>query len=140
MRDLAEFMQPDLVLPIRGREYVVTCTAWQGLHLYHLLTTSPTLSDEQEQTEILQMLGDTHQRMVDDGLPWAVIVHAARAAMLHYGHSESAGVLVWQGGGLPGNPIPPPPGRTVVGEKLRTMIRPRERMGRMIRAVANTTP
>ncbi|MGX6513253.1 DUF7426 family protein [Rhodococcus sp. SJ-2] len=140
MEDLATFMDPDLHLPIQGRDYPIHCTAWQGLHLHQLIATGAQLNDEQERTEVLQMLGPTYQHMVDDGIGWPTIAHAARVAMLWFGHSEAAGQAMWESAGVPGNPIPPSPKQERMGEKLRSIFQRPERTDRMILAAARTTP
>lgn len=140
MEDLATFMDPDLHLPISGRDYAISCSAWQGLHLHRLLTSGVTLDDDEERTEVLHMLGDTYQQMEADGVAWPVIVHAARVAMLWFGHSETAGAAMWNQAGVPGNPIPPSPKRARMGEKLRSIFQRPEPTARTILAVARTTP
>lgn len=139
MDDLASFMDPDLRLPIRGREYAIHCSAWQGLHLHRLIVTGARLSDDQERAEVLQMLGDTYQQMVDDGIGWPTIAHAGRVAILWFGHSEAAGQALWESGGAPGNPIPPSPKQARMGDKLRSIFQRPARTDRMILAAARTT-
>ena len=111
MRDLAELMDPELVLPIGGREFRVSCSARQGLHLVQLLNEKPRLSDEQERDEIVFALGDTYEQMTEAGVSWPKIAVAGRVVMAHYGLSPEAGRMVWEsaGGVLAGNPLPPPP-------------------------------
>ena len=140
MEDLAAFMDPDLHLPIGGRDYTISCTAWQGLHLHRLLASGGVLDDEQERIEILRMLGDTYQRMVDDGIGWPTIVHAARTAIVWFGHSEQAGAALWESAGVPGNPIPPSPKRARMGERLRSIFQRPAPTDQTILAVARTTP
>lgn len=142
MRDLAELMDPELVLPIGGREFRVSCSARLGLHLVQLLDEKPRLSDDQERAEIRLTLGGTYQQMVDAGVSWPKIAVAGRVAMAHFGLGPEAGRLVWEsaGGVLSGNPLPPPPNQSRVGANLsRRIFQPREPMDRMILAAARTT-
>lgn len=140
MHDLDALMDPDLHLPIAGKDYRITCSAWQGLHLHRLISSGAVLSDDEERAEILQMLGDTYQQMVDDDIRWPTIVHAGRTAILWFGHSEAAGAALWERLGAPGNPIPPSPKQARMGEKLRSIFRRPAPMDRMILAAARTTP
>lgn len=140
MHDLDALMDPDLHLPIAGKDYRITCSAWQGLHLHRLISSGAILSDDEERAEILQMLGDTYQQMVDDDIRWPTIVHAGRTAILWFGHSEAAGAALWERLGAPGNPIPPSPKQARMGEKLRSIFRRPAPMDRMILAAARTTP
>ena len=124
MDDLAALMDPALTLPISGHTYTVECTAHQGLHLRRLFATPDLiLTDTQERVEILQMLGDTHQQMVDNGIGWPRIVIAGRTAMFWFGISPEVATRYWNtaGGLAPGNPIPPSPHQTAMGEKLRAI-------------------
>lgn len=142
MRDLAELMDPELVLPIGGREFRVSCSARQGLHLVQLLNEKPRLSDEQEREEIVFALGDTYEQMTEAGVSWPKIAVAGRVVMAHYGLGPEAGRMVWEsaGGVLAGNPLPPPPNQSRVGATLaRRIFQPREPMDRMILAAARTT-
>lgn len=141
MRDLAELMDPELVLPIGGREFRVSCSARQGLHIMMLLSSEVRLDDEQERAEIIYVLGDTYHEMVDAGVSWPKIVLAGRVAMAFVLRPERA-QQVWEsaGGVLAGNPLPPPPNQSRVGATLaRKIFQPREPMDRMILAAARTT-
>lgn len=140
MQDLADLMDPALHLPIAGTDYAIECTAWQGLHLQRIFSDGLSLNDERERAEIVQMLGTTYQQMLDDGLSWPKIAVAGRTAIFWFGHSEKLGQAIWEGGGLPGNPIPPSPRQTAMGEKLRKMFRRPEPTDRMILAAARMTP
>lgn len=143
MDDLAAFMDPTLRLPIGGRDYAIECSAWQGLHLHRLFSEpGRVLDDNAERAEILQMLGDTYQQMVDDGLSWPKIAVAGRTALFWFGISPDAGRRYWDsvGGAVPGNPIPPSPSQKAAGDKLKSIFQRPEPMDRMILAAARTTP
>ena len=141
MRDLAELMNPELVLPIGGREFRVSCSARQGLHLVELMASKPSLNDEQERAEILFALGDSYQQMVDAGISWPKIALAGRTVMFWHGLGPQFGQRFWDtaGGVLPGNPLPPSPNQSAMGERLRSIFQRPEPMDRMILAAARTT-
>lgn len=123
MRDLAELLDPALPLPIAGVEYRVECSAWHGLHLHTLFGAGTVLNDDEEKIEILAILGPAYEQMLADGVSWARICHAGRSAMLWFGHSPALGQKMWESGGVSGNPIPPSPHQTRMGEKLRHLFR-----------------
>ncbi|NMM84315.1 hypothetical protein B2J88_08070 [Rhodococcus sp. SRB_17] len=141
MRDLAELMNPELVLPIGGIEFRVSCSAEQGLHITLLLNSGAKLDDDQERAEIMFILGDSYQQMVDAGISWPKIALAGRVAMFHFGISPEAGQRAWNSAGavLSGNPLPPPPKQLRLGATPRRIFQPRERMDRAILAAARTT-
>lgn len=141
MDDLKSILDPGLDLPIAGTTYRVECSAWQGLRLHTILgNPQRTLSDVEERAEIIATLGDAYQRMVNDKVPWSVIAHAGRTAMIWFGMSPQLGLAHWECGAGPGNPLPPPPNQAmVVGERMHLILRRRGPMARMIRAVAHTT-
>lgn len=123
MQDLAELLDPALPLPIAGTEYRVECSAWHGLHLHKLFASGAVLTDDEEKVEILAILGPAYDDMIANGVPWNRICHAGRAAMLWFGHSPALGQKMWESGGVSGNPIPPSPHQTRMGEKLRNLFR-----------------
>lgn len=109
-RDLEEFFDPDLYLPIGGKGYrVESPTAFDGLRLRTRLLSGGRLADEEEVTEIRALLGDTFEQMQADGVKWPEIMHAGRTALLHYAVSADAALIHWGGGEDPGNPLPPEP-------------------------------
>lgn len=123
MRDLADLLDPALRLPIRGKEYRVECSAYQGLRLHRLIATGVNLTDDQERDEIITTLGDAYQQMLDDRIPWALISHAGRTAIFWFGHSPELGQKIWAMGDTPGNPIPPSPRQKAMGDTLRKLFR-----------------
>ncbi|ORL06454.1 DUF7426 family protein [Prescottella equi] len=139
MDDLAAFMDPALRLPIGGREYAIECSAHQGLHLHRLFSDpGRVLNDTAERAEILQMLGGAHQQMVDDGIGWPRIAHAGRTALFWFGISPDAGRRYWESGGdaAPGNPLPPSPNRSAMGERLSQIFRTQPRADRLLLTTA----
>jgi hypothetical protein len=113
-KDLEEFFDPDLYLPIGGTRYrVESPTAFDGLRLRKRLLTGGRLVDKEEVDEIRKLLGDTLSQMQADGVKWPEIVHAGRTALLHYAVSAEAAQIHWDhensGGEDPGNPLPPEP-------------------------------
>jgi hypothetical protein len=61
--------------------------------------------------------------MLDDNVPWAAIVRSGRTAIFHFGHSPELGERVWESGDVSGNPIPPSPHQTAMGDRIRSLFR-----------------
>lgn len=123
MDDLAALLDPDLILPIDGRQFRVRCSARQGLRVTRLVALGMDLDDDAERAEILTMLGDSHEEMRQAGISWPRIAFAGRTAILHYGHSADLAAKYWSAGGVPGNPMPPSPRQKAMGDKLRNLFR-----------------
>ena len=98
-RDLDEFLDPTLKLPIRGKTYVVqsvdaktglwcqrmmhvAVTAVAGLSMSEADAASLDLDDHQELDLYQRVLGDAYDEMVADGLPWEWIKHAGTTAFM----------------------------------------------------------
>ncbi|WP_395704810.1 hypothetical protein [Rhodococcus ruber] len=124
LRDLAEFFDPDLHLPIRGKRYRVPAPDTEtSLQLRELVMTEgippveqinqalrilgaepefeplpePVDGDRTERTAIPtgRWSGGVFDEMVADGIPWPMILHAGRTAMLHYGFSPDMAEVHW---------------------------------------------
>lgn len=140
MRDLREFHDPHLYLPIGGKTYKVECPdAARGLELRRMLN-DPEIrwTDEEELSELADLLGATIDvnadgdpvykggawgEMVDDGISWPEIVHAGRTALVHYGQSAALGEIYWETaltGASSGNPLPPMPTTVAAGGNRAT--------------------
>lgn len=138
-RELNEFFDPALLLPIGGKEYrVESPSAHEGLRLRMLLLTGRVLNHETELDELQALMGDTFDEMRADGIKWPEIIHASRTALLHFALSPAIAVKHW-GGEVddPGNPAPPDPA-TASGANLISLCP--ERTGPMIPAAASSTP
>lgn len=117
LRDLSEFFDPDLHLPIRGTRYTVPAPdADTSLRLRELVMRDGVPPAEQID-QALRILGATPEvdtpaegdpiptgrwsggvfdRMVADGIPWPMILHAGRTALLHFGFSPDMAEVHWQ--------------------------------------------
>ncbi|MFC9874881.1 DUF7426 family protein [Nocardia salmonicida] len=95
LRDLTEFYDPDLQLPISGVTYrvrspgIVEADRLRGLVL-------DDLAPADEYREIVQILGTARDEMAANGVPDAMAMHAGRTALLHFGASPELGRYHWQ--------------------------------------------
>lgn len=108
MRDLREFYDPDLHLPINGVTYTVKCpTAEAGLRIKrHFLDPE---SDPMQEVYIIAelfgaeydpdsdtMTGGLWDEMNAGGVAYEEIMHVGNTAMAHYGVSPEFGELWWE--------------------------------------------
>lgn len=124
MRDLEEFFDPTLRLPIRGKTYVVRSpSAAVGLRAQRLMATGVAavngvelsaedvkgleLDDDQERELMPQVLGDVYDEMLADGLPWHWIRHAGTTAFMWIASGREAAERFWEE--PPGEHEPPVP-------------------------------
>jgi hypothetical protein len=108
VRDLREFHDPNLHLPIDGKVYTVKSpNAELGLEIKRY-TADPN-SDHSEEiffiAKLLQaeydpdtdtMSGGLWDEMVADGIPYQECLHVGNTAMAHYGVSPEFGELWWE--------------------------------------------
>lgn len=161
--DLNDFFDPDLTLPIRGKNYrIQSPNAEDGLRLRRFYinpeaTSTPGKDDYLE--EIMKILGaewdeDTQEyvggvwgEMADDGVSWPEMMHAGETAVMYYGLGEAQAKLFWKKDALvpkapttPDEPTPRPAKKT--GSKASTVgtTRGRARTGKTTQAAANQTP
>lgn len=128
MRELREFHDPHLHLPIGGKTYTVESPdADKGLRLRRMLSDPDVRwTDEEELAELAQLLGatveldaatgdpryvgGTWQEMREDGVSWPELVHAGRTALVYFGQSAALGEIYWETAlTSAGNPLPPTP-------------------------------
>lgn len=95
LRDLTEFYDPNLYLPINGKSYKVPAPPKKKADELRLLIVDQTVTQEQERTEFEALLGPALDEMVADKVPDPVITHAGRTALLHYGGSAKLGAANW---------------------------------------------
>lgn len=108
MRDLREFHDPHLYLPINGKTYTVKApTAELGLRIKRH-TVDPDSDPSQEIKFIAELLGATYDEDTDtmtgglwdelnaDGVPYTEILHVGNTAMAHYGVSPEFGEMWWE--------------------------------------------
>ena len=98
-RDLTEFYDPDLVLPIGGVEYRIPSPGIvEADRLRSIVLTA--LTAEQEHDEIVKILGPVRAQMAADGVPDTMAVFAGRTALMHFGGSPVLGQRYWHTGEL----------------------------------------
>ncbi|OZC62361.1 hypothetical protein CH267_02150 [Rhodococcus sp. 06-621-2] len=95
LKDLDTFFHPDLTLPIRGKWYrVPSPDGIEGPRLRAVIADSGLPAVEQTD-EAVKVLGPSFAEMVDDKVPWTMILHAGRTALLHYGFSPDMAEIHW---------------------------------------------
>lgn len=139
MRDLREFHDPDLHLPIGGKVYTITSpNADHGLRLRMALSSPEARwTDSEEVQELAKLLGATVRldettgdpsfsggvwdQLTADGVTWEEIVHVGRTALIHYGQGHALAQVFWEtalgGGAESGNPTPPAPTEATGGNR-----------------------
>ncbi|MFI5778700.1 hypothetical protein [Nocardia sp. NPDC051570] len=96
LRDLSEFYDPDLSLPIGGVIYKVKSPGITEADRLRLLIIDETLSAADEYDEIIKILGPAREQMARNGVADTMAMHAGRTALLHFGGSPSMGRANWQ--------------------------------------------
>jgi hypothetical protein len=115
--DLAEYFDPDLGLPIRGKVYRIPSPGIdEGDRLRKYLLFGPTpvteLDDATDElvaipftdadihrievAEGVKILGPVRAQMLADGVPDTMAQHAARTALAHFGAGPKLGRSYWQ--------------------------------------------
>lgn len=111
-QDLAEFFDPTLQLPMRGKTYVVESPdATTGVHVQRLFSTATTviaggdvsekdlaaieLDDDEEKELYPRVLGTAYGEMVEDKIPWVWIKHAGTTALMWIGVGVEAAEKFW---------------------------------------------
>jgi hypothetical protein len=111
-KDLNDFFDPTLRLPIKGKWYVIQSPAADlGLEVQRLVglgvaadagadltqadLESLELDDETVRDLIPRLLGDAYAVMKADGLPWAWIQHAGTTALFWVGMGYEAAEQIW---------------------------------------------
>lgn len=96
LKDLDTFFDPDLHLPIKGKQYTVPAPdGVEGPRIRNLMLDRGLPVVEQTD-EAVKVLGPAFTRMVDDGVPWTMILHAGRTALINFGFSPDMGEIHWQ--------------------------------------------
>ena len=119
-KDLSEFFDPDLRLPIRGKTYTITSpNAEQGIKIRAMFADDEhVVTNDEELAEIRAMLGPVWDEMQADGVSWIEMMHAGRTALMYYGISPAIGETHWDRGlATPGNQMPPQTGAKTTGRK-----------------------
>lgn len=115
-KELEDFLDSDLTLPIRGKKYTCPDPGWENvLWLEQRMKTvmkaaqGADLSDDDREVlndsdtdELFAVaLGDAYDQMLDDGLPAAYIRHAGLTAVMHWSVGEEQAKAFWESGGDP---------------------------------------
>lgn len=95
LRDLGDFFDPDLHLPIRGKNYTVPAPDFEEAQRLRAIVLDQTVPASAHDQEAEKVLGPAFAQMVEDDLPWPVIVHATRTTMLHFGLSPDVAEVHW---------------------------------------------
>lgn len=116
MRDLSEFFDPDLYLPIRGRTYRIPDPSYEGHKRMHRVILDDTISVPQLLSDSIAALGAVRKPVTDndgntigygewsggalddmiaDGVPWSMILHAGRTALMHFGGTPELAEVHW---------------------------------------------
>ncbi|NKU72723.1 hypothetical protein GS898_04960 [Rhodococcus hoagii] len=90
LKDLDTFFDPDLHLPIRGKKYTVTAPDWETVKQLRVKIFADDLPPLEQSDDAVAALGPALDEMVADNLPWPMILHAGRTAMLHWASPELA--------------------------------------------------
>lgn len=98
-RDIAEFYDPDLRLPIRGVTYTIQAPSKaKADRLRAALTGFESADDERATYE--DVLGEALAAMVANDVPDPIIGHAGRTALLHFAADPETAVTHWHLGPL----------------------------------------
>lgn len=95
LRDLTEFYDPNLYLPIHGKRYKVLAPPKKKADELRLLIGDTTVTEQKERDEFEALLGPALDEMVADNVPDPVITHAGRTALLHFGGNAKLGAANW---------------------------------------------
>lgn len=112
-KDLNDFFDPTLPLPIRGKVYVVPSpdaklgvkvqrlvalgfAANSGVELEEADVASLDLDDAEERDLIPRLLGSAYTEMLDDGIPWEMVKHAGETAIMWIGVGYEAAEAHWE--------------------------------------------
>lgn len=108
MRDLREFHDPNLHLPIDGKVYTVKSpNAELGLEIKRY-TADPESDPAEEIYYVAKLLGAEYDKdtdsmsgglwdeMVANGVPYEECMHVGNTAMAHYGVSAEFGEMWWE--------------------------------------------
>lgn len=106
-KDLDTFFDPDLKLPIRGKTYTVPAPGAPEAARLRKQVIAEGVPPVEQVFEALKVLGaeidpeteawsgGVYDEMVADDLPWPMIFHAGRTAIIHYGFTADMGEAHW---------------------------------------------
>lgn len=94
-KDLADFFDPDLHLPIRGKKYRVPAPSYEDSKRMRITVLDGTIPIPQLLGETVDALGSALDEMVADDIPWTMILHAGRTALMHFGATPELAEAHW---------------------------------------------
>ncbi len=100
LRDLADFHDPNLYLPIAGKRYKIPAPPRARALELRALIVDTALTAEREREAYETLLGPALAQMEADQVPDPWIAHAGRTALLHFGGSPKLGAANWHLGQL----------------------------------------
>lgn len=115
-RDLNEFFDPGLRLPIGGKKYQIPpidaetglyCQALVDAGLAEAQGSTPSEADTAKLDDLAErdlyrdLLGPAYDQMIRDGVSWPALQHAAQTALIHFTAGEEAAEEFWLSGGKP---------------------------------------
>ena len=95
LKDLDTFFDPDLHLPIRGKTYRIAALDFEESERVQREVVAVGLPSLVERSEVIKVLGDAFDEMVVDKVPWPMILHAGRTAILHFGFTPDMAEIHW---------------------------------------------
>lgn len=113
-RDVEEYLDPTIKLPIRGKIYVIESPdAKTGLWVQAIMTAaaqlragvepstggleSLVLDDDEERDAMKRVLGATFDELAADRVPWEFVKHAGQTVMVWIMHGKPAAERFWNG-------------------------------------------
>jgi hypothetical protein len=93
-KDLDTFFDPDLHLPIKGATYTVPAPTYDTAQQMRAAATDGA-SPVTQIADALDALGAAREQMIADRVPWPMILHAGRTAILHFGVSPDIAEVHW---------------------------------------------
>ncbi|EPH40334.1 hypothetical protein ABT390_13505 [Streptomyces aurantiacus] len=115
---LDELLDETLILPIGGRRYTIPApSADTGLRVQTIVQAAAVaasggqvdeeaLGDAAEGDLYRDLLGDAYDEMLDNGVTWPALKHAARTAIAWVVQDKAAAERVWSSGGDPSRLAP----------------------------------
>lgn len=102
LKDLTETgFDPDLHLPIRGKKYRVPAPDYETAKRMREMVGAEGMPPVEQIEDAIAALGPAFDEMVADGLPWPMILHSGRTALLHFGMSPDWGEVHWSMSHIP---------------------------------------
>lgn len=95
LKDLDTFFDPDLYLPIRGKRYRVPAPDADESERLRFQVMAEGVPPVEQIDEAIKALGSAFDEMRADNVPWPMILHSGRTAILHFGLSPDMAEVYW---------------------------------------------